>query len=75
MEAKLDLGKKLTLSAEEASELSGIGVNTNYLLKAWMIFQAAGPPNVLTVREPEGNRPGDYEVDTEKKEGHLGMVP
>ena len=30
MEAKLELEKKLTLSAEEASELSGIGVNTIY---------------------------------------------
>ncbi len=30
MEAQLELEKKLTLSAEEASELSGIGVNTIY---------------------------------------------
>ena len=30
METKLELEKKLTLSAEEASELSGIGVNTIY---------------------------------------------
>jgi len=30
MEAKLEIEKKLTLSAEEASELSGIGVNTIY---------------------------------------------
>ena len=30
MEAKLEFEKKLTLSAEEASELSGIGVNTIY---------------------------------------------
>ena len=30
MEAQLALEKKLTLSAEEASELSGIGVNTIY---------------------------------------------
>ena len=30
MGEKLDMDKKLTLSAEEASELSGIGVNTIY---------------------------------------------
>lgn len=30
MEEKLELDKKLTLSVEEASELSGIGVNTIY---------------------------------------------
>ena len=33
MEAKLELEKKLTLSAEEASELSGIGVNTIYRMR------------------------------------------
>ena len=30
MDAKVELDKKLTLSVEEASELSGIGVNTIY---------------------------------------------
>ena len=30
MGEKLDMDKKLTLSVEEASELSGIGVNTIY---------------------------------------------
>ena len=30
MESKLDLDQKMTLSAEEASLLSGIGINTIY---------------------------------------------
>ena len=68
-DGKSTLANQLLINAvnEGYKSFAYSGELPNYLLKAWMMFQAAGPQNVVTVRAPVGMKPGEYEVEQSKK--------